>query len=269
MTAGDKAFTGSIPALYERHLVPLFFAPYADDLAGRLASLDHGRLLELAAGTGAVTRVLARRMPAAVAITATDLNPAMLDMAAKAVPDRAIEWRAADACALPFEDARFDAVVCQFGAMFFPDKSKAFREARRVLAPHGAFLFSVWDRIEANDYAMAVTEGVAKIFPDDPPNFFARMPHGYHDVDAIRRTLQEAGFSRIEADVVEHAARAPDPRHAAIGLCQGSPLRNEIEARDPQKLEAATEATERVLREKFGDGAIGGRMRAIVFSARG
>src|SRR5437763_2941191 len=169
--ASDKVFAGSIPQIYEQYLVPLIFEPYAADLARRLASRKVTGILEIAAGTGVVTRALAAALPANVAIIATDLNQAMLDQAAKVAISRPVEWRQADAMQLPFDDAAFDAVVCQFGAMFFPDKRKAYGEARRVLAPGGLFIFNVWDRIEENHFADAVTTAMASLFPTDPPRF--------------------------------------------------------------------------------------------------
>jgi ubiquinone/menaquinone biosynthesis C-methylase UbiE len=131
----DKEFVGSIPTLYDQYLVPLIFEPYAVDLVQRLRARSLSRILEIAAGTGVVTRALASWLPEEVSIVASDLNQAMLDHAAALGTTRAVEWRQADAMELPFADAAFDAVVCQFGAMFFPDKARAFAEARRVLKP--------------------------------------------------------------------------------------------------------------------------------------
>lgn len=267
MATGDQVFAGSIPALYDRYLVPLLFEPYATDLAERLADLTSGRLLETAAGTGAVTRALARSLPDSVAIVATDLNQAMLGLAATRPIARAVTWQQADAASLPFDDGSFDAVVCQFGAMFFPDKTVAFREARRVLKPGGRFLLSVWDRIEANEFAHVVSDAVATLFPDDPPRFLARTPYGHHDTVAIRDALGEAGFERVTALTVERRAHAPSPREPAAGFCLGSPLRDEIEARDPARLDEATVAAAGALAARFGLGPISGRMRAHLLSA--
>src|SRR2546428_1814126 len=179
--ATDKTFTGSIPKLYESHLVPLIFNPYAADIARRLASRSPSRVLEIAAGTGVVTRALVSALPERIAIVATDLNQAMLDQAIVIGTSRQVEWRQADAMQLPFADGSFDAVVCQFGAMFFPDKPAAFAEARRVLQPGGVFLFNVWDRIEENEIADTVQTAVAALFPTDPPGFLPRTPYGYYD----------------------------------------------------------------------------------------
>src|SRR5688572_31736258 len=203
----DKVFAGSIPKLYDTHMVPLIFAPYAADLAKRLAARKLSRVLELAAGTGVVTRALATALPQDVAIVATDLNQAMLDQAAAVGAARAVEWRQADAMQLPFEDAAFDAVVCQFGVMFFPDKPKAFAEARRVLRPGGVFVFNAWDRIEENEFADVVTSSLIALFPKDPPRFLARTPHGYHDRGAIERDLAAAGFAGA-AQIETLAARS-------------------------------------------------------------
>ena len=168
-SADDRLFAGAIPRLYETHLVPLIFAPYAEDLAQRVAALRPARVLELAAGTGVVTRALAAALPPEVPLVATDLNPAMLDEAASMGASRPVEWRQADALALPFEDGTFDAVVCQFGVMFFPGKARDFREARRVLRAGGTLVFNAWDRIEDNEFADAVTVALASMFPADPP----------------------------------------------------------------------------------------------------
>jgi ubiquinone/menaquinone biosynthesis C-methylase UbiE len=267
MANRDAVFAGSIPATYDRYLGPLIFAPYAADLARRLAGMAEGHVLETATGTGIVTRELARTLPAAVRITATDLNQPMLDYAAAQTPDTRVTWRQADALKLPFADATFDAVVCQFGAMFFPDRMAAYREARRVLKPGGRFIFNVWDRIEDNEFADVVTEAVAALFPHDPPRFLARTPHGYHDTAAIRRELAAAGFEHVDVETVESVSRAPSHRDPAIGYCQGTPLRNEIEARDPARLEEATEAAAKALAARFGRGPVEGKIQALVVTA--
>ncbi|MGB8637860.1 MAG: methyltransferase domain-containing protein, partial [Pseudolabrys sp.] len=175
MATTDKKFAGSIPEFYERFLVPLIFESYALDLARRLAKTKPGAVLETAAGTGVLTRAIASALPAPARLTVTDLNQPMLDHAKGRQPaDSRIEWRQADALTLPFEDRSFDAVACQFGVMFFPDKAQGYREARRVLKPGGHFFFSVWDRIEENDFADTVTQALAAVFPQDPPRFLAR-----------------------------------------------------------------------------------------------
>ena len=173
---GDKVFAGSIPKLYEAYLVPLIFEPYAADLVDRLASKSLTRALEIAAGTGVVTRKLASVLPDGVSIVATDLNQSMLDLASTVGTKRPVEWRQADAMQLPFQDGMFDAVVCQFGVMFFPEKSKAFSEARRVLRSERVFIFNVWDRIEENEFADIVTTALESLFPEDPPRFGPHAP---------------------------------------------------------------------------------------------
>src|SRR3954452_15946218 len=201
MAATDKTFAGSIPEIYDRFMVPLIFEPYARDLAGRLANVEPRDVLETGAGTGVVARAIASTLPAQVRITATDLNQPMLDRAAahKEAPGR-ITWRQADALALPFEDQSFDAVACQFGAMFFPDKVLGYRQARGVLKPGGHFFFNVWDEIAENEFAEIVTETLATIFPNDPPRFMARTPHGYHDVAKLREELAMAGFDQVSIE---------------------------------------------------------------------
>ena len=267
MAQTDTVFTGAIPLFYDRHLGPLLLEPYATDLAGRLADITAGRILETAAGTGIVTRNLARILPEAVEIIATDLNQPMIDFAAAQPGATRIMWRQADALALPFGDASFDAVVCQFGVMFFPDKVVAYRETLRVLKPGGRFVFNVWDRIEENEISHVVTEAMVGLFNDDALRFLARTPCGYYHLDTIRRELAEAGFTSAKVETIQHLSQADSSRDAVIGLCQGTPLRNEIEARDPGGLEAATNAAANAIAARFGSGPVSARMQAHVITA--
>lgn len=270
MIGSDELFAGSIPEIYDRFLVPLIFESYARDLAGRIAGVEHQDILELAAGTGVLTRAMALRIPAHARITATDLNQPMLDYAAaRQTRDDRITWRQADAQALPFDDGGFDVVACQFGVMFFPDKVKAYREARRVLRLGGHFFFNVWDRISENEFADVVTQALAALFPKDSPRFMARIPHGYHDVDTIRGELTAAGFAKISVDAVEGRSKASAPRDPAIAYCQGTPLRHEIETRAASRLNDATKAAAEALARRFGNGPIEGRIRAYVITATG
>lgn len=261
----DKVFSGSIPRLYETHLVPLIFEPYAADLANRLHSRSVTRVLEIAAGTGVATRSLAAVLPDNVSIVATDLNQPMLDHAAAIGTKRPVDWRQADAMQLPFRDGMFDAVVCQFGVMFFPEKSKAFSEARRVLRPGGVFIFSVWDRIEENEFADTVTTALESVFPEDPPRFLARTPHGYHDHSIIARDLANGGFTASpETRPVAACSRASSSRDPAVAYCQGTPLRNEIEARDPARLAEATDIAAEAIAQKFGRDAVDAKIQAHI-----
>jgi SAM-dependent methyltransferase len=266
MVRSDTVFAGSIPALYDRYLGPLIFEPYADDLAERVTGRPAQRVLETAAGTGILTRALARALPAA-GIVATDLSQPMLDFAAAQPGAARVTWQRADAMSLPFPDQSFDAVACQFGVMFFPDRIAGYREARRVLRPGGRFVIGVWDRIEDNEFADVVTAAVAGLFPDDPPSFLARTPHGYHDAARIRADLAAAGFAAVAIDTIERRSRAVSGRDAAIGYCQGTPLRNEIETRDKSRVGEATEAAAAALEARFGRGAIDGKMQAHVVVA--
>ncbi|WP_394832628.1 class I SAM-dependent methyltransferase [Pendulispora rubella] len=265
MSDTDKAFSGSIPALYESHLVPLIFQPYANDLATRLKPRAPKRLLEVAAGTGVLTRALAHALDENTAIVATDLNQAMLDHARAVGAKPNVEWRQADAMQLPFGDGAFDAVVCQFGAMFFPDRAHAYAEARRVLRPGGLFAFSVWDRIEENEFCEVVTTALESIFPDDPPRFLARTPHGYHDRALIERDLRAGGFvEAVQIETIAARSRAESPSIPAIAYCQGTPLRNEIEARNPTRLAEATDIVAAAIAKRFGTGAVDGKIQAHV-----
>jgi ubiquinone/menaquinone biosynthesis C-methylase UbiE len=268
MLETDTVFAGSIPENYDRHMVPLIFEAYAADMAQRAAAFAPGAMLEVAAGSGVVTRALAPRLSEGARYVVTDLNQPMIDYAASRQPaDMRITWRQADALALPFADATFDLVCCQFGAMFFPDRTAGYREARRVLKPGGHFLFSVWDRIEDNVFADDVTNALATLFPNDPPRFLARTPHGYHDTALIRRDVEAAGFSRVDIETRAAQSRASSARIPAVAYCQGTLLRSEIETRAPGTLESATDTVTSALAAKHGSGEIAAKIQAHVIMA--
>jgi SAM-dependent methyltransferase len=253
----DRRFVASVAEVYQRLMVPLIFEPYAVHIAERVATLRPARVLELACGTGVATRELAKRTTAE--IVATDLNQAMLDQAMAAGTSRPVEWRVADAVNLPFDDGSFDVIACQFGVMFFPDKAKAFAEAKRVLRKGGTLVFSVWDRIEDNEFADVVTNALAPLVADGPRSFVARTPHGYYDVDVIATDLARGGFDRKpRIETIAERSRAASASIAAMAYCQGTPLRNELES----QLTTATQLATAAIAKRFGDGAVDGKMQA-------
>jgi ubiquinone/menaquinone biosynthesis C-methylase UbiE len=259
----DAVFVGSIPEFYDHYLVPLIFATYAEELAARVAKLEPGSVLEIAAGTGVATRAVVRALPEAVEVVATDLNQAMLDQAEATGTARPVRWQQADALALPFAAVSFDVVFCQFGAMFFPDKDRAFAQAHRVLRPGGILLFSVWDRIEQNEFADVVTTTLAGLYPDDPPQFLARTPHGYSDLKAISHHLATAGFENPPRfETISARSRAASAEAVAIAYCQGTPLRAEIEERPGSNLAAVTAACTDAIAQRFGHGPVDAKIQA-------
>lgn len=264
----DGVFEGSVPELYDRYLVPLIFESYADDLVRRLGSLDPSSVLEVAAGTGAVTRAMAAALPETTVLTCSDLNQPMLDYAAKVGTARPVTFQQADVMQLPFADDSFDAVVCQFSVMFFPDQTGAYTEIRRVLKPGGTFLFNTWDQIEANEFADVVTQALGTLFPTDPPLFLDRTPHGHHEPEPFQSRLAAAGFqTRAAFEAVEARSKAAHSRDPAIAYCQGTPLRNEIVARDPNGLAHATNVAATAIAHRFGETDIDGRIRGFVLAA--
>lgn len=268
MSDESVSFAGSIPENYDRYLGPMFFQPYAADLISRLSIAESGSLLELACGTGIVTRMLRDTLSATTTLTATDLSEPMMKFARGKFDARElIDWKQADASALPFPDNSFDAVICQFGLMFVPDKLEAMREARRVLKPGASFLFNVWTAIEQNEFAQIAHETIAAFFENDPPAFY-EIPFGYHDRAAIESALREAGFGQVACSEVSLASRGLSAETVAIGLVEGNPIAQAITERDPAALPRVKEAVANVLRQRFGDGAICGRLRALVFEAK-
>ena len=260
--ATDRLWVGSMPEAYERWLAPSVFRPFAADLARRVAARRPRRVLELAAGTGIVTRELLTAVQGAE-VTATDLNDSMVQYGSGLAPGA--EWRLADALNLPFDDDRFDAVVCQFGAMFFPDKVAAYAEARRVLASGGSLLFNTWGTVKEHDFAAALTAGLEQVFPDDPPTFVSAVPHGYSDVDTVLGDLRAAGFADVAVETITLIGRAGSAGDVATGFCTGTPLRSAIEAR--ADLAATTAAVAEVMEAQLGSGEVSSRMVAHVFVA--
>lgn len=261
----DAAFSDSIPQLYEQYLVPLIFQPYADDLAARVAAHQPRHVLELASGTGVVTRCLSEALPEPASIVATDLNQAMIDEGARIGTSRPVRWQQADAMQIPFDDETFDVVVCQFGVMFFPDKARAYAEARRVLRPGGVFIFSTWDAIEHNEFAETISRSLEPLFAEDPPRFLDRVPYAYNAPERIARDLEDGGFSQPQ-ETATIAARsiAASARTPATAFCQGTPLRAEIEARDASRLQEATDAASEALVRRFGAGLVDAKIQAHV-----
>jgi SAM-dependent methyltransferase len=249
-------------AAYDEYLVPAVFRPYADDLAARVARHRPRVVLELAAGTGVLTHAMRASLPG-VRITATDLNVAMVEVGSARVPSAT--WRQADAMQLPFSDASVDLVACQFGVMFFPDRPAAYAEVARVLRPGGHFLFNSWGPLATHDVEAAVLVALAETFPDDPPSFLARVPHGYHDADRVTADLTTARFGDIRVETVELDCTARSAGDLARGYCRGTPLRPEIETRGD--LDATTRAVATALERRFGSGPVVGRMSALVVSA--
>jgi len=252
-----------MPAAYDRYLVRTIFAPFAADLARRAVALRPGRVLELAAGTGALTVELVASLPGA-AVTATDLNAAMVEYGAGKVPSAA--WRTADATELPFADAGFDLVVCQFGVMFFPDKGAAFAEAARVLGGEGRFLFNTWATVEEHDFAAALSAALERVLPADVPAFVVAVPHGYSDPDTVVADLAAGGMECVAHERIVAIGQAGSAAELAVGFCTGTPLRAALEARGD--LDAITAEVAREMEARLGPGPVTGRMAAHVFEAR-
>ena len=267
MADRDAAFVGSIPDNYDRYLGPLFFHHYAATMAARLEVTPGMRVLETACGTGIVTEHLAGRLAGRGTLVATDLNAPMLAYAAAKLSTRAVDWKEADATDLPFEDGAFDAVVCQFGLMFFPDKAAGVREAFRVLEPGGKFLVSVWDSLEDNPVARITHETVSAVFPDDPPQFY-RIPFSLHEAAVVRGLLTSAGFEDVRGERVEGVGVSPSAADAAKGLIEGNPIYQAIMERRPAALADIEAAVAEKLAAALGDRPLRCPLRAIFFSGR-
>ncbi|MEA2828268.1 MAG: hypothetical protein QOG43_2707 [Actinomycetota bacterium] len=258
----DRLWVDAMPEAYERWLAPAVFRPFALDAARRVAATGPRRVLELAAGTGVLTRELVAAA-ASAEVTATDLNDAMVDFGRRHVPGAV--WRQADAMDLPFDDAEYDVVVCQFGAMFFPDKPSAFAEARRVLTRAGTLILSTWATLDTHEFQAALVAALERAFPDDPPTFMASVPHGYADVELVRADLGAGGFDRVTVESVTLEGRAQSAADVATGYCAGTPVRAEIEARGD--LASTTAFVAEQMERRLGPDEVKGMMTAHVFQA--
>jgi ubiquinone/menaquinone biosynthesis C-methylase UbiE len=259
-------FRGAVPENYDRYLGPVIFEPWAEDLVLRLAGKKYERILEIACGTGIVTRGLRNALPATTEIVATDLNPDMFEFAKpKFRSDENVIWQQADASALPCPNCSFDAAVCQFGVMFVPDKAAAMRESYRVLRNSGVFLFNVWDSFEANPFGQIAHATIASFFDHDPPSFY-KIPFGFHDSTVIQKLLRDAGFEKIESFAGTKPCRSSSAREFAIGLVRGNPVAAEATERgvDPEDL---IDGIAKRISECFGDAPVESTMRAIVWQA--
>ena len=267
MSDQTSRFVGNIPENYDHVLGPVLFADYAEHTARLVAGYAPSRVLETGAGTGIVTRHLRDLLPATTRLVATDLNPPMLDVARKKFrPDESIEFQQADAMALPFADASFDAVVCQFSAQFFPDKEKSYREAYRVLAPGGRYVFSVWDgSYNRMRHGWIADEVAAQFFPTDPPQFY-RVAGSYNKIDPIKDSLSVTGFIDLRIAVLAREKQVADIGAFARAMVYGNPLIDMIRARGGVDPDQVVDALGEAFAREFGNP---GRLpqRAILFEA--
>jgi SAM-dependent methyltransferase len=262
----ELRFTGSVPEKYEQLMVPMLFRPYAEELARRARLLRPLQIIETAAGTGVVTRALRDALPNAE-IVATDLNQPMLDVAAARIGSASVRFIQADALKLPFADSSFDLVVCQFGAMFFPDRIAGHAEARRVLREGGHYLLAIWDSIDLNPVTAAAQQALVDCFGEDPPLFMREGPFSYHDPLRIESDLHAAGFETVNVETVELNSRSPSAIDAATALFYGSPMGVEVEAREAGSGERVFAAVEKALRQFEGPEGIDAPMSAHIVTA--
>ena len=268
MSEQDITFSGSVPANYDRYLGPMLFQPYAEDLAERLQVRPGGSVLEHACGTGILSRVLRSKLGPTVKLMATDLNEPMLQNAMRKLRvEELVQWQVVDATSLPFADATYDAVVCQFGLMFVPDKRAAVRETYRVLKPGGSFLFNVWDAMEHNELAKIAHETIASFFDRDPPKFY-EVPFGYHDRVEIEKLMRQEGFHAIQVSVVPKESKINQAEEAAKGLIEGNPVVLEIVERDPSLVRKIIDALTAAIKSRFGNSSVRAPMRAIIVQAQ-
>jgi ubiquinone/menaquinone biosynthesis C-methylase UbiE len=256
-------FEEGVAEFYDSLLVPILFEPYASEMAIVAERLKPGSILEVAAGTGALTRALRVTLDPATEIVATDRSQAMIDVGAPSLTMSRTHWMHADAQNLPFASSMFDLVVCQFGVMFFPDKLKAYDEAKRVLRSGGRFLFTTWDSLPTNDFARCVDECLASLFPSNPPDFLRNLSYSYFDIASIKAQMSSAGFDAISCDRIELTSVAA-AHDIAAAFCQGTPLREEIESRAPARISEIVDEVAERMESRYGVRPCGGMSAFVV-----
>jgi ubiquinone/menaquinone biosynthesis C-methylase UbiE len=265
--ANTTAFAGSVPANYDQYLGPVLFEPYALDITGRIDKSKYHKVLELACGTGRVTKHLANMLGTGDELVATDLNPDMIAVAKDIVKDQKIHWMTADAQELPFADNSFDHIICQFGVMFFPDKPKAFKEASRVLQDKGSFLFNVWDSLELNPRSAIIKQVMEDIMGDEAPDFMSKGPYSFYDQALIHQLMEEAGFKDIKLEVVQKTAYYSSADDLIKGFVDGSPLSSYLVQLTPDLQKTIRERLHYAITSELGKSQIISPMQAIVCSA--
>ncbi len=266
MTADSAASEKSVAEKYDRYLGPLLFEPFAEDIVSRIKGKNYDDVLELACGTGIVTRHLKKALPASTKLVATDLHAEMIKVAADSMPNEIINWQTADAHQLLFPDESFDLVVCQFGLMFMPDKMKAVSETFRVLKKGGKFLFNTWEKIENNGVIYLGNQIICSYFPENPPSFY-RVPFSLSQPDQIETLLVAAGFKNVKVYEVEKEGISPSAKEAAIGIVEGNPIYGKIVEKDPKLVDVIRSAVEQKIAEAFGDRPLKSPLKAWVFEA--
>ena len=266
--ASFTAFAGSVPQNYETYLGPLFFEPYAIDLVDRIKNIDTlSNVLEIASGTGRVTKHLVSKLPSKVSLVATDLNNDMLKVAESIVSAKNIQWQVADAHELAFGDNKFDLVVCQYGVMFFQDKPTALKEVNRVLKPGGTFLFNTWNELRYNALSQIAQTVLEEIYPDDPPKFLEKGPYSFYDQGQINRLLSDAGFVDISIVTISKTGTATTVDDVVIGILEGTPNYAYIMERNIPISEIKEKLKAR-LADQYGYNNLGLPMEALVVEAK-
>ena len=264
MAENSIQFTANIAENYDKYLGPIFFIPCANNLITHIKGTPKN-ILEIAAGTGHVTRLLVKKFPDSE-ITATDINEGMLDVAKGIIRSDKVKWNVVDACEIPYKDNTFDLYIRQFGIMFFPDKQKAMAEAYRVLKPGGTIMFSTWDKIENSTLAKITNDVITDLFPDDPPNFY-QIPFSMHDPDEMRSMMESAGFKNISVQNIKLEGYADSFENAVKAFAEGNPIANQVEERDPKALPKFKENLARAIEKQFGSGSFKVPLSKFIVSA--
>lgn len=264
--SNSPIFTGSIPKNYDEYLGPMFFEPYALEIASRVEPSTVTSALELGCGTGRVTRQLRKVLPDNSSFISSDISPDMLAIAKEKLKGLNIDWRIINAQELPFNDNSIDLIVCSFGYMFVPDKAKAFAEAYRILRPGGTLLFATWGKLEDNEASYVFRSTLKKYFGDSLPESYG-LPTSMHDPAPIKVSLQQVGFSKVKCEVVDKESVCATSKRAAEGMTIGGSLYNEIMNRNPAWLSEIQSTVEKELSEKYGAAPMVASMRAVVSQA--
>jgi ubiquinone/menaquinone biosynthesis C-methylase UbiE len=260
-----EELSGTRGEIYEKHMVPAIFGLWAPDLVDSARVRPGERVLDVACGTGVVTRVIAERVGPGGRVVGLDSNPDMLAAARTAPSQSNIDWLVENAMSMSLLDQAFDAVVCQQGFQFFPDKVAALQEMRRVLVPGGRLALSVWRSVDQSPAFRILRDHLARRLG---PEKAALRPFGLPDGQAIGAMISSAGFRDVKVRAEVKISRFQSPQHMVLSIAGGAPtMFGALVEQGPDEIEAVALEIAEATRTYFDDEGWAAPMASNIITA--